>query len=228
MKKYLSGVVFFILCTAVFCEKITIAAYVDNTFNSLFTKIYEEAGFEVELLIVPQKRMILMIDNGEACTTITSDAVITKLMKTKAVKIGFGDRPLETRCVVAYVRTKDKQALEDESVWPRLNIGWIAGNEVSREYAEQIKQDKIIEAPTYETAVSMLSAGRIDMLFATSGLLEAFIDSKKLDITNLEQPVGKVGLWHVIPAKYAGTDVERRIRQAVENNRRLIEDVFRD
>lgn len=228
MKRSLSCVVFFILSAAVFCEKITIASSVDNSFNPLFTKIYEEAGFEVELLVVPQKRMILMIDNGEACTTITSDAVITNLLKTKAVKIGFGDKPLETRNVSAYVRSKDRKSLGDASLWPSKVIGIIAGNDVSRQYAERIQPKKMIEAPTYETAVSMLNAGRIDMLFVTSGLLEPLIDSKKLDITYLEKPVGTVGLWHVIPAKYAGTDVERRIRQTVEKNRRLIEDEFRD
>lgn len=228
MKRVMACLFGLVLCASAFCEKITIASSVDNSFNPIFTKIYEDAGFEVELLVVPQKRMILMIDNGEACTTITSDAVIEKLIKTRVVKIGFGDKPLESRYVSVYVRSKDKQALTDESVWPSRVIGIVAGNEVSREYAHRIRQAKIIEAPTYETAVSMLNAGRIDIIFVASGLLEPIINSKKLDITYLERPVGTVGLWHVIPAKYAGTDVERRIRQEVEKNRRLIQEEFWD
>lgn len=224
MKSLLFLPLLFVSFISLPAEKITIATLADNPLNEIFMKVYADAGMDVDLIIVPQKRMIDMVERGEAVTTVMADVNINMVFKSAVLRLGFGNDPLRVTNIYAYVRKEDEKILRDKSLWQFKTIGKVMGNELSKFYAEKTQSQAIVEAPTYLTALRMLESKRFDITFAVAGLFEAFIAANEMNIIRLEEPVDIVSLYHVMPAKYAGTDMEMMVRASLLKHRDLIDE----
>lgn len=177
-----------------------------------FSNIYKEAKIDLKIEVIPPARVFGMVDDGVAVGFVNAEGVIAKSYKTKVVRIGFGEAPLATLKIIAWVRTADLEKYKDRTSWAGARVGHVLGAPVTKQFADLSGSKVLVEANSYDSALKMLDGKRFDIIFATDGLLEG--NESGLAVAKLPAPVANIPYWHVIPEKYAGTPFEKSLRAA--------------
>ena len=200
-------------------ETLTMAAQRDDPeLFALFKKTYRDAGIELSIEVLPPLRCVANVKSGEMIGYLFSDFSLDEFFSgTNVVRVGFGNEPIFRFKGYAFVRAEEIEKWSDRALWPTARVGELLGIPVIRHLGTLTGSEKFVVIPSYRNIVKMLEAGRFDMIVVPEGYLEPFANGAT--IAKLKEPVGEVTYWHVLPEQYAGTPMEKRIRDAVLSNR---------
>lgn len=211
-------------------ETLTMAAQRDDPeLFALFVKTYRDAGIELRIEVLPALRCVSNVRSGEMIGYLFSDVGLAEYFTgTNVVRVGFGTEPIFRFKGYAWVRASEVGKWKERARWPGARVGVLMGVPVIRQLGELTGSTTFVEVPLYGNIAKMLEADRFDIFVAPVGNLDLL--SEGLNVARLDEPIGEVAYWHVLPAKLAGTPTERRIRDALLANRpafeRLLQDVL--
>jgi hypothetical protein len=205
-----------------FSQDFTISLGNDKGYAEI-EKAFKDAGLGAKPADLPLIRAISLIDSGEPMAMILADSEIDNSFKTKVVLIGFGDKPLMEMKTLVYVRPEDKSAMQNSSSWSTKTIGSMRGDGSTIAFCEKYDIKKIEYGGSMEALVTMLAAKRVDMIIGLQGLIDGIAKTQKAKIGSLDQAVDSLKIYLIIPEKFAGTSVEKKLRDSFLKNRKLIE-----
>lgn len=210
------------LSSPAFSQDFTISLGNDKGYAEI-EKAFKDAGLGAKSADLPLIRAISLIDSREPMAMILADSEIANSFKTKVVLIGFGDKPLMEMNTLVYVRAEDKSAMQKSSSWSTKTIGSMRGDKSTIGFCEKYNIKKIEYGESMDTLVTMLAAKRVDMIIGLQGLIEGIVKTQKAKVGSLDQTVDSLKIYLILPEKFAGTSVEKKLQDSFLKNRKSIE-----
>ena len=228
MKRHILAVAIAFLAWGLPAETLMMAAQRDDPeLFALFVKTYKDAGFDLVVEVLPPLRCVANVKSGEMIGALFSDFSLDELLPdAKVVRVGFGNEPIYRLRGYAWVRTSEVGKWAERARWPGARVGILLGIPIIRRLGELTGSTNFVEIPSYRNITKMLEADRFDMIVLPEGYLEPL--PVGVTIAKLGDPVGEVSYWHILPEKYAGTPMERRIRMAFLANRPAFEQLLKN